>query len=377
MIIFYDSDCLLCDTFVQFIAKRDTHHCFQFTNARALKPEPHEDLSYLQAVNANTILCLTQSRFYIKSRAIQSILSALGGWHRLLALLLSLFPRRLLDFFYDIIAHHRKRIFKNKELCSLVPGNPVQRRMVLHTESVRQQLLAEKSIFLTAAWQHLVMLNYEVEPHLLQKYVPLGTELDFFAGKCYVSLVAFLFLKTRVMGISIPFHTNFPEINLRFYVRRKRGNTWERGVVFIKEFVPKKAIVCVANGLYQENYAHAQMQTKIAPPNYNFRWKTRDCQNHIHVQTQGSSTPLQNGTLSEFITEHYFGYVKQKDGPTKEYEVKHPRWQVWEHTSAHIEVDFAKLYGNDFRFLSQAQPDSIFVADGSPVSVHWARDIYF
>lgn len=379
MIIFYDSDCLLCDTFVQFVAKRDQKHQFQFTSANVLQAEIQEDLSYLKSLNANTIICLTHGKFYTKSQAIQKIFNALGGWYLCLALFLFLVPRNLLDFLYDKVARHRKSIFKNKELCSLQSGNIVQQRMLQHTAPIRGELLAPKPIFLTGEWRHLVMLNYEVEPHILKKYVPIGTELDFFAGKCYVSLVAFLFIKTKVMGMTVPFHTRFPEINLRFYVRRKRGHSWERGVVFIKEFVPKQAIVTVANGIYQENYAYAQMRTQITPQKYDYIWKTNksDPQNCILVQTQGDSKPLPKDTLSEFITEHYYGYVKQKNGSTKEYEVRHPRWKVWEQASANIQVDFTKLYGKEFAFLSETQPACIFVADGSAISVHWATEIYF
>ncbi len=74
--------------------------------------------------------------------------------------------------------------------------------------------------FLTAEWRHLAMLNYEIDPVILRPFVPSGTELDSWNGKTYVSIVGFLFLKTRVRGLAIPFHQNFEEINLRFYVRR-------------------------------------------------------------------------------------------------------------------------------------------------------------
>jgi uncharacterized protein YqjF (DUF2071 family) len=77
------------------------------------------------------------------------------------------------------------------------------------------------------------MLNYEVEPERLMPLVPKGTELDTHDGKTFVSMVGFLFLNTRVMGLAIPFHRDFEEINLRFYVRRKAEDGWRRGVVFV------------------------------------------------------------------------------------------------------------------------------------------------
>jgi uncharacterized protein YqjF (DUF2071 family) len=79
-------------------------------------------------------------------------------------------------------------------------------------------------IFLTAEWQHLVMLNYEVDAGLLVPFVPAGTELDDWKDKIFVSLVGFLFLNTKLLGfLPIPMHSNFEEVNLRFYVRRHTG----------------------------------------------------------------------------------------------------------------------------------------------------------
>ncbi len=101
--------------------------------------------------------------------------------------------------------------------------------------------------FLKAEWRKLVMANYAVDPALLMNYLPNKTELDFWNGTCYVSLVGFMFQNTKVMGIKIPFHVDFEEVNLRFYVRYKDAGEWKRGVVFIKEIVPKPMLKIVAN----------------------------------------------------------------------------------------------------------------------------------
>src|SRR5579875_2618177 len=112
------------------------------------------------------------------------------------------------------------------------------------------------SPFLTAEWRHLIMAQYEVPAATLAPYLPSGVELDLFRGACYVSLVGFLFDRVRIKGIAIPFHTRFEEVNLRFYVRRTGPDgASRRGVVFIREFVPRAAITLVANALYQEPYA--------------------------------------------------------------------------------------------------------------------------
>src|SRR5918996_5117390 len=119
------------------------------------------------------------------------------------------------------------------------------------------------STFLTAEWRDLVMLNYEVDPQVLARRVPPGTELDIWQGRALVSVVGFRFLRTRVLGLPIPFHRDFEEVNLRFYVRRQAEDGWRRGVVFIKEIAPRWAIATVARVVYNENYAARPMRHRI------------------------------------------------------------------------------------------------------------------
>ena len=117
--------------------------------------------------------------------------------------------------------------------------------------------------FLTARWRYLAMLNYEVPPEALLPLVPAGTELDSWQGKTFASVVGFLFLDTRVRGIAIPGHRDFEEVNLRFYVRRKVADGWRRGVVFVKEIVPRFAIASTARLLYGEKYVSLPMRHSV------------------------------------------------------------------------------------------------------------------
>jgi uncharacterized protein YqjF (DUF2071 family) len=121
----------------------------------------------------------------------------------------------------------------------------------------------EARIFLTAEWRYLAMLNYEVDPAVLARRVPFGTELDTLNGKTFVSIIGFLFLKTRFLEIPVPLHQVFEEVNLRFYVRRRAEEGWRRGVVFVKEIVPRWAIAAVARRCYEENYVAMPMRHQI------------------------------------------------------------------------------------------------------------------
>lgn len=209
------------------------------------------------------------------------------------------------------------------------------------------------------------MANYEVPPAVLLPYLPPKTEIDVFDNICYVSLVAFRFVDTKVKKISIPFHTNFEEINLRFYVRHRQNNEWKRGVVFIKEIVPRFAITFIANAFYQEKYqtmptwsSASQLPESMS---VTYRWGRR-LVNELTVTASPQGQPITKGSEEEFITEHYWGYSRQRNNTTKEYKVEHPRWNVYPVTGYKIVCDFEKLYGNDFGFLQQSQPVSVLLA---------------
>ncbi|MGB0871474.1 MAG: YqjF family protein [Flavobacteriales bacterium] len=227
--------------------------------------------------------------------------------------------------------------------------------------------------FLKAEWRNLALANYEIDPKLLQKYLPYGTELDLWNGKCMVSLVGFMFINTAVLGLKIPGHINFEEVNLRFYVKRTENDQIKRGVVFIKEIVPKKAITFIANSLYKENYETMKMdhrwKTNENALNIQYRWKKNNIWNHIQILANTKSNDIIPESETEFITEHYWGYAKINANKSHEYEVTHPKWKVFKVTDFDINVDFGALYGVEFNCLNLAQPKSVMLAEGSKITV--------
>ena len=231
--------------------------------------------------------------------------------------------------------------------------------------------------FLTAAWKYLAMLNYEVDASLLLPFIPAGTELDRSEGKVFVSLVGFRFLRTKILGIPIPFHTNFDEVNLRFYVRRKHSDEIRRGVVFVREIVPRWAIAFVARTLYHENYialpmAHEIQSRPDGGMSVEYRWRTQ-AWNSIRIRVQGNPELTREGSHEQFITEHYWGYAAQPDGGCVEYRVTHPSWKVWSATQAEFEGDVEGLYGREIATVLKGAPTSAFLAEGSEVSVMRGR----
>lgn len=230
--------------------------------------------------------------------------------------------------------------------------------------------------FLTARWIHLVMLNYEVDPALLASYVPAGVELDAWKGRMLVSMVGFQFLDTRVRGLPIPFHRHFDEVNLRFYVRRAQDGELRRGVVFVKEIVPRRAIAWVARTIYGENYVALPMahhdglgDEGSGDGRVEYRWKLNGAWHRLGATVSGEPFLPDAGSEEEFITEHYWGYAAQRDGSTVEYRVEHPKWRVWQAETPVFDSDVAALYGPKFVPALSADPVSCFVAEGSEVTV--------
>ncbi len=217
------------------------------------------------------------------------------------------------------------------------------------------------------------MANYVADPAVLLPYLPPKTGLDFYNGKCFVSLIGFMFEETVVKGFRIPFHVNFEEINLRFYVRYNADGIWRRGAVFIKEIVPKRAISIIANLLYKEKYVtlptkHFYEET-ADEINTGYHWKFKNEWNKLEVTAEKEGHALQENSKEAFITEHYWGYAKYNSSTTFEYAVGHPQWQIHSVKQFTVCCDFEKLYGKEFAFLNATNPDTVFLAKGSPIFI--------
>jgi len=273
--------------------------------------------------------------------------------------------------------------------------------------------------FLTANWRYLAMLNYVVDPQLIDPLVPAETEIDFENGETFLSVVGFLFLDTRLLGLPIPLHRDFEEVNLRFYVRRKSADPSRRGVVFIRELVPRRAIALVARTFYRENYVAVPMRHEIehltAPasggqllhssgdvvskPNDGSSWATQPvdatgCPSGakrvdenlkveyswrrgrkwelLKMTATGEAQPIPAGSHAEFVIEHYWGYTSLRGG-CGEYRVEHRRWKIWNASDFELNADVATLYGEQFAKTLTQPPRSAFIADGSPITVQRRR----
>lgn len=233
--------------------------------------------------------------------------------------------------------------------------------------------------FLNAEWRKLAFANYSIDPKILKKHLTFGTELDLWEGKCFVSLIGFMFLNTKLLGLKIPFHINFEEVNLRFYVKRLEKGQWKRGVVFIKEIVPKPALTFVANTIYNENYETLPMRhewiEKEESRSVKYEWKKKNRWHSFKVTADLKASDISKNSVTEFITEHYWGYATVNSKTTNEYEVTHPRWKHYQVQHSEIDVDFEAIYGSEFGFLNREQPTSVMLAEGSEITVEGKKTI--
>ena len=231
--------------------------------------------------------------------------------------------------------------------------------------------------FLKANWENIIMANYAIDPEILKPFLPKGVELDLYNGKAYVSLVGFMFKKTKLFNVPIPFFGTFEEINLRFYVQRKEDGITKRGVVFINETIPYRIVAWMANKLYNEHYTVVPTQHSIVEnldsKKIKFDWLLNKKWNSIYVEASNKSQSMKKDTLEKFIYEHYFGYTKIDENNTEEYRLQHPSWKINTVIDTKIDCDFKAMYGETFSILNETKPEAVFIAEGSSVKIEWKR----
>ena len=234
---------------------------------------------------------------------------------------------------------------------------------------------SDQSPFLTATWSNLCILTYPVPPELLADRVPPDLELDTRDGEAFVSLVAFQFTDTRVWGIGWPGFRNFPEVNLRFYVRR--GD--RRGVVFIRELVPQPFVAWMAGVFYHEPYESTPMECDVERDDgrlsVEHRWSHGGELHRVRIEAEDDPYLPDESTDAHYFKEHQWGFGLDGDANTHVYEVHHPVWETYPVERVDLDVDWDEVYGPEFDVLRKREPTSVVLAKGSPVDVFSKRPL--
>lgn len=226
--------------------------------------------------------------------------------------------------------------------------------------------------FLTATWKYLPFANYKVPREFLMPFVPQGCQLDRFRESYYISVVGLRFLDTRVLGVPVPGHINFSEINLRFYIKAEVGGKMRHGVSFIKEIVAKPVITWVANNLYNEHYQTMPVRYGLqehGPEHHiNYEWRPKSRWMKFNLSYAPDKKQIMPDTEEQFILERYYGFSQHRGGTTS-YEVKHVSWHYHEVLESFVDIDFEETYGKEFGLLNELEPSSIMMAEGSRIGI--------
>ncbi|MBC7659542.1 MAG: DUF2071 domain-containing protein [Chitinophagaceae bacterium] len=377
--VFFDSECATCHRMVQFLIRRPKRDRFVFIPIRVLLESPERAIkdTHGHPLTGDSLVVIRHGVALQRSAAVFAIFETLG-WPWRLVSIFRVVPRFLSDFIYDLYARNRYQIMGRADpaaVCDL-PGPEVRELFKASLPKDAVFFPTRPRIFLQAEWVNLLFLNYTVPEDVLKPYLPRGTELDLWEGKAMASIVAFEMRDTLVGGLSVPWHEDFEEVNLRFYVKRRviidGVEVVRRGVVFIKEIVPRFAIAAVARVFYNENYVSAQMEHNhrfgVDHSDLSYAWQSKRGQCRVTAALKGQPELCKPGSLEEFITEHYWGYAVQRDSRTVEYEVEHPSWLLWNDVKAELSGPIEAEYGADISIYLQA-PVTVCVARGSSVRV--------
>jgi uncharacterized protein len=228
---------------------------------------------------------------------------------------------------------------------------------------------------LTAHWTNLVTATFETDKHFLQKYLPAKTELNDWNARYFMSIVAFLFEKPRLLGIPSPFYNSFEEINLRFYVRRKLNNEWRKGVVFIKEIAPYYIPAQTAKWLYRENFISVPMKHEFINSN-KLMYRSYACKiskewNYLNMESACIHTETGLGDVENFIRDHYWAYTRKGSNKTLEFQIEHPPWKIFPAIKFDMHLDTGTIYGEQFKDYFAEKPVDAFLMDGSYTKVSW------
>jgi predicted DCC family thiol-disulfide oxidoreductase YuxK/uncharacterized protein YqjF (DUF2071 family) len=379
--VFYDGECATCHFVVKFLLRRSHRERFRFVALQNLAGTELEERirQDLKLDLTSSLIVWKNGELWARAAAVSAIVSELG-WPWKLLLLFRLLPLGLCDFFYNLYASRRYQIAgraRDKDICAVLTR---EQRALFPAEwnEARVVFQPRSDVFLSAQWLNLILVNFEVPAHVLQEFLPYGVEVDSWNNQTLVSLVGFSFAGTSVKGMTIPWAADFEEVNLRFYVKRRVQGLERRAVVFVREIVPFKIIAATANLFYGERYRSLTMnhetfqledQKKVT-----YHWADQDGSCSMEAMLNGDPKPLAEGSLAEFITEHYFGYAKKGPRASTEYQVEHPRWRVWDDVKVKIQGDFARFYPDVFRPYLE-KPHSMMVAEGSPVRVMQGQTI--
>lgn len=228
---------------------------------------------------------------------------------------------------------------------------------------------SNKKLFMSCSWTNLLYVNFRIDAKLINALLPKDLEADLFDGFAILSFVGFRFTDARLLGIKIPFHQKFPEINLRTYVKSKKNPT-EKGIYFISEMVPKFMTYFVGKFIFGEPFSRINVQEILNENSFGYKIENKNEGLEMSaILSQNLNEQIKNKE-EEFIVDRVFAFCGKANKKSKKYEVQHPKWNLMKAENSNYIFSnlshISKLLNN---FLQGATPSSIFATDGSAVDV--------
>ena len=242
---------------------------------------------------------------------------------------------------------------------------------------------SDRKTLYAAEWREIVVINFEIDPKLLRNFIPPKTELDFFNETSFVTLMARACKNVKPYGWPIVFAKSIDQILLRFYVKRKVGDTWRRGVCLIRDYLPKRKASFFLNWMFKHSFTQVPIKRTSSNfesglptqlPTVEYQWTTGDYVNHIKVNARSQMRQQEQETKESFVLDHHYGYTV-KEGKTYEYYVEYSPWAMWDAQSGSFDCDTENVFGRPFVRALKQRPASVFLARGSDVIIYRPTEI--
>jgi predicted DCC family thiol-disulfide oxidoreductase YuxK len=127
-VLLFDGVCNLCSGVVQFVLKHESEPGILFGTLQSEVAQRYIEKFHIEPGDMSSVIFIDNNVVYLKSEAafkIAGYLKTPWSWVRLFGLL----PRSVSDFFYDLIAKSRYRIFGKSEIC-FVPSAEYESRFL-------------------------------------------------------------------------------------------------------------------------------------------------------------------------------------------------------------------------------------------------------
>ena len=182
---------------------------------------------------------------------------------------------------------------------------------------------------MTQTWHNLLFAHWRVDAGVLRRKVPAHFDLDQFDGAAWLGVVPFQMTNVAPRGVpSLPWVSEFPELNVRTYVRVAN----RPGVYFFSLDAGSAVAVQAARLLLNLPYYSAAMTVTPHANEVHYSSRREDPSPPAVFVAQyrptGTSFHAVHGSLEYFLTERYCLYNVDHKGAPYRLDIHHPPWAL-------------------------------------------------